>query len=308
MFWPMSGVRVYRHLRLRLTRSDHEKLDGVLSGGIEAVRTVLRALALRHLHHGKTASEVAANVRLTPKAVRDRAPLRGLPASNRRSTISSGPEPPLWWRTANGSASSTWSAPTRPRGAPAGPCSGGGGSYEAAPGSASGKGNHPDSPPPPRPQAVAGKKCGEQPYDPKRPVVCLDEKPVTLHADVRHASPAGLGREASLVNFALVVERGDSYAQNIHVRHYESMEHELLRARRLQHLEGFNTTSTESSTLARGQPVSDFALTDQTGVTLSQFGKVVAVTFIYTSCPLPNYCFQGGSDEDLCAVFRFDCC
>jgi DDE superfamily endonuclease len=36
----------------------------------------------------------------------------------------------------------------------------------------------------------------EQPYDPKQPVVCLDEKPVTLHADVRHFSAALPGREA----------------------------------------------------------------------------------------------------------------
>src|SRR6476660_3027127 len=36
----------------------------------------------------------------------------------------------------------------------------------------------------------------EKPYDPKEPVVCLDEKPVTLHADVRPASPAAPGREA----------------------------------------------------------------------------------------------------------------
>jgi hypothetical protein len=36
----------------------------------------------------------------------------------------------------------------------------------------------------------------EQPYDPKQPVVCLDEKPVTLHADVRPASAAAPGREA----------------------------------------------------------------------------------------------------------------
>ena len=36
----------------------------------------------------------------------------------------------------------------------------------------------------------------EQPYDPQQPVVCLDEKPVTLHADVRPASPAKPGREA----------------------------------------------------------------------------------------------------------------
>jgi hypothetical protein len=36
----------------------------------------------------------------------------------------------------------------------------------------------------------------EQPYDPQQRVVCLDEKPVTLHADVRPASPALPGREA----------------------------------------------------------------------------------------------------------------
>jgi hypothetical protein len=36
----------------------------------------------------------------------------------------------------------------------------------------------------------------ERPYDPQEPVVCLDEKPVTLHADVRHNSPAKPGREA----------------------------------------------------------------------------------------------------------------
>ena len=36
----------------------------------------------------------------------------------------------------------------------------------------------------------------ERPYDPQQPVVCVDEKPVTLHADVRPASPAAPGREA----------------------------------------------------------------------------------------------------------------
>jgi hypothetical protein len=36
----------------------------------------------------------------------------------------------------------------------------------------------------------------EAPYDPKEPVVCLDEKPVTLHAEVRPASAAVPGREA----------------------------------------------------------------------------------------------------------------
>ena len=36
----------------------------------------------------------------------------------------------------------------------------------------------------------------ERPYDATEPVVCLDEKPVTLHADVRTPSPAVPGKEA----------------------------------------------------------------------------------------------------------------
>ncbi len=36
----------------------------------------------------------------------------------------------------------------------------------------------------------------EKAYNPQEPVVCVDEKPVTLHADVRPASPAAPGREA----------------------------------------------------------------------------------------------------------------
>jgi hypothetical protein len=36
----------------------------------------------------------------------------------------------------------------------------------------------------------------ERPYDPDQPVVCVDEKPIALHADIRPASPAAPGREA----------------------------------------------------------------------------------------------------------------
>jgi hypothetical protein len=40
----------------------------------------------------------------------------------------------------------------------------------------------------------------ERPYDPAEPVLCLDEKPVALHADVRPATPARPGREARCDN------------------------------------------------------------------------------------------------------------
>ena len=42
----------------------------MLTGGIQPVRTVLRALALCQLHEGTSGSQTAAGVRLTSKAVR----------------------------------------------------------------------------------------------------------------------------------------------------------------------------------------------------------------------------------------------
>ena len=95
--------------------------------------------------------------------------------------------------------------------------------------------------------------------------------------------------------FTLVVESKDSYVENIRVHHYQSAELEPLRARRLQLLLDPEARNSETRGLTLGQPVPNFVLTDQTGqqVALSQFaGKVVALTFIYTSCPLPAYCFR----------------
>src|SRR4051794_24833186 len=43
----------------------------MLSGGIQPVRVILRGLVLRQLHDSKAVSEVAAQVQLTPKAVRE---------------------------------------------------------------------------------------------------------------------------------------------------------------------------------------------------------------------------------------------
>src|SRR5487761_1484379 len=40
----------------------------------------------------------------------------------------------------------------------------------------------------------------EKPYDPAEPVVCVDEKPVSLHADVRPPIPAKPGKPAKQDN------------------------------------------------------------------------------------------------------------
>jgi putative transposase len=63
-------MRTYRRLHVRLSKGDREKLDNILSGGVQAVRTVLRALVRCRLDAGRSAAEVAAEVRLTAKAVR----------------------------------------------------------------------------------------------------------------------------------------------------------------------------------------------------------------------------------------------
>jgi len=96
-------------------------------------------------------------------------------------------------------------------------------------------------------------------------------------------------KPGAYVDFTLVVEKQRSYVEAIRVHRYEASEREPLVARRLKLLEA------PRATVKPGEAVPDFTLIDQTGrpVTLSQWaGRVVAVTFIYTNCPLPDYCFR----------------
>ena len=60
-----------RPLSISVIAKDRKSLDELLNGGIQAVRVVLRALALLHLADGRTAPETARLVRkLTAKTVR----------------------------------------------------------------------------------------------------------------------------------------------------------------------------------------------------------------------------------------------
>ena len=98
------------------------------------------------------------------------------------------------------------------------------------------------------------------------------------------------------VEFTLTVEGDSSYADNVRARAFENLELDPTQARRMKLLEKMVAPSSSlPGALAIGQPVPDFTLTDQNRqqVRLSQFaGKVVAVTFVYTRCPFPNYCFR----------------
>ena len=58
-----------RRVQVQLSRPEQQQLDKLLSGGLQPVRTVLRALVLRQLADGQTIRKVARNLGLTPKTV-----------------------------------------------------------------------------------------------------------------------------------------------------------------------------------------------------------------------------------------------
>ncbi len=55
--------------KVRLSKQDQQELRHLLQSGLQPVRTVLRALALRQLAEGQSVRQVAKNVALTPKTV-----------------------------------------------------------------------------------------------------------------------------------------------------------------------------------------------------------------------------------------------
>jgi putative transposase len=57
-------------LRIDVTKKDRKKLRGLLSGGVQQVREVLRALALVQMAKGVSAPRIAGVVPLTPQAIR----------------------------------------------------------------------------------------------------------------------------------------------------------------------------------------------------------------------------------------------
>ena len=72
---PSAGAGVYwgmprPPLPFRLKVQDAKELDKLLHGGVQQVRVVLRAMALRQLSQGTSAPDVAKLVPLTPQAIR----------------------------------------------------------------------------------------------------------------------------------------------------------------------------------------------------------------------------------------------
>ena len=121
-------------------------------------------------------------------------------------------------------------------------------------------------------------------------------EPMVMTFPVRGATLPGGLQPGVIVDFTLVVEKKTSFAEDVRIRPFESLELDPTEARRLKLVENASNIKPRSAdVLSMGQPVPDFRLTDQNqrSISLSQFeGKVVALTFIYTRCPLPDYCVR----------------
>src|SRR5712692_8233823 len=96
------------------------------------------------------------------------------------------------------------------------------------------------------------------------------------------------------VEFVLVVDRDASHAERIRIVRYQSVEQDPLAANRLKLLTEI-AGGARPRALALGDTVPDFRLTNQKHrpVALSNLrGRVVAISFVYTSCALPDFCLR----------------
>jgi len=119
---------------------------------------------------------------------------------------------------------------------------------------------------------------------------------MAMEIPVRNAKDLDGLQPGTLIDFTLVVEKASVYAAGIRIHQFQSNDPEPMAVRQLNLLDGLvGSGSDAAKKLEIGQRVPDFSLIDQTSqsVSLSSFaGKVVGITFMYTHCPLPNYCFR----------------
>ena len=97
------------------------------------------------------------------------------------------------------------------------------------------------------------------------------------------------------VKFTIVARDKTLYAENIQPATTSNFESEPMEAGALTALNSVLVPSANKRLVSVGEQVPDFQLTDQAQqqIRLSQFrGKVVALTFGYSRCPNPNYCYR----------------
>lgn len=122
---------------------------------------------------------------------------------------------------------------------------------------------------------------------------------MAMSMDVRDSAALDPLMPGARIEFVYVVDGKSPYAERIRVLGIENLDRKQLELQRLKVLSAIANPAAADRVVRIGQPVPDFALTDQVGhrVTLSSLsGKVVALTFGYMRCPNPAYCFRLASN------------
>jgi protein SCO1/2 len=119
---------------------------------------------------------------------------------------------------------------------------------------------------------------------------------MAMEFPVRNAKDLDGLQPGTLIDFTLVVEKASVYAAGIRIHQFQRTDPEPMAVRQLNLLDGLVGSGSDAAKMLEiGQRVPDFSLVDQSSqsVSLSSFtGKVVGIAFMYTRCPLPNYCFR----------------
>jgi protein SCO1/2 len=112
---------------------------------------------------------------------------------------------------------------------------------------------------------------------------------------VRDRAALKLLAPGTTVRFKMIERDHEDYAEQLEAVRVTNYESEPTDAARLTILHHTLDPASAARIVSAGQLVPDFTLTDQAQrvTKLSQFrGKVVALTFAYSRCPNPNYCFR----------------
>jgi protein SCO1/2 len=119
--------------------------------------------------------------------------------------------------------------------------------------------------------------------------------PMVMSFSVSDLTELAALKPGDMIDFDLVVDQHSSHIEKIRFHHYEGLEKDPLGARRLRLLTQMADPASRSAEVKLGEHAPDFSLSDQNHqkITLSQLaGRIVVLTFIYTHCPLPDFCFR----------------
>jgi protein SCO1/2 len=123
--------------------------------------------------------------------------------------------------------------------------------------------------------------------------------PMEMSFAVRDSRVLTAIKPGTTIRFTMVERDHVLYADNLQATTAANLESEPMEAGGLTTLQAALNPSSAAQVVAQGQSVPDFELTDQAGkeIHLSGFlGKVVVLTFGYSRCPNPDYCFRLSSN------------